>query len=397
MTAPNPLTVTITSDVQAAIYLPRQEVTWLIHAINGDIPLAGPVAYAILDGTMTKLETGTVQLTQGKAAIRATRSTPGVLLLQLTFHPPGHPPLTVYGGAAFAPKKITPSAPRPRDFDEFWSEKLAELQRVPMNIKLEPVDSGDPNFQYFKVTLDNIRGTRIYGQLAKPAGQTNLPAIIQHQWGGVYPSNPAWVLGHARKGWLAMNISAHDLPIDQPPEFYKQKADEGLADYYRLGMEDRETSYYLRMLLACYRSTEYLKQHPDFNGRSLVATGASQGGYLSIATAALNPAITAIAGVVPAYCDYFGRKPDPNRSPAEQQIITVSHYFDAMNLASRVRCPALIGVGLLDTGCLAEGVLAMCNQLHGPTQVILMPQATHGTGHQQYHQASSIFMETHKN
>ena len=51
-----------------------------------------------------------------------------------------------------------------------------------------------------------------------------------------------------------MNIIAHDLPIDEKPDFYKEKAAKELADYPIQGSDDREKSYFLKMFLSCYRA-----------------------------------------------------------------------------------------------------------------------------------------------
>ena len=48
-----------------------------------------------------------------------------------------------------------------------------------------------------------------------------------------------------------LNINAHDLPIDQPTEFYKQQAAGPLKNYPYIGNDDREKSYFLRMYLSC--------------------------------------------------------------------------------------------------------------------------------------------------
>src|SRR5438034_1096186 len=67
------------------------------------------------------------------------------------------------------PEKIEPSAPRPDDFDEFWAAKIKELEAVPANPQLESAESGKPDVEYWKITMDNVGGGKIHGQLARPA------------------------------------------------------------------------------------------------------------------------------------------------------------------------------------------------------------------------------------
>jgi cephalosporin-C deacetylase len=148
------------------------------------------------------------------------------------------------------------------------------------------------------------------------------------------------------------------------------------------------------MFLGCYRAADYLAQRPDWDGRTLVVAGTSQGGLQSIVTAAIYPKITALMADVPAGCDTTGLCAD--RAPGwpysgsnmknarDQKIMDTSRYFDAVNFASRVKCPALVATGLIDVTCPPAGVLAACNQLQGPKEVLVMVNAGHsGSDHAQ--------------
>jgi cephalosporin-C deacetylase-like acetyl esterase len=400
--------VEVTPDVETGVYEPGQTVTWRIRVTDDGKASEGKVACRIAQGGLTTTIERTLDLKDGQAEISAERKDPGTLLLTATYRASGSDKDVVgLGGAAFAPEKIKPSAPPPDDFDKFWKEKIAELDAVPMNVKLEPIDVGDKAIEYFKITMDNIRGAKIYGQLAKPAGKSDLPAMLQVQWAGVYPLHRDWVIGHARSGFLALNIEAHDLPIDQPQSFYDEQSKKELGDYPGIGNDDRETSYFLRMFLSCRRAVDYLTQRPDWGKKSLVVYGGSQGGYQAIVTAGLHPAVTALIANVPAGCDHTGKQAGrapgwPNwasrtwQNKDEQKMLTAARYFDAMNFAPRAKCAALVGVGLVDTVCPAEGVLATCNALAGDKQIVIMPTADHGGDHKLFYEKFGPFLEQQK-
>lgn len=397
----------VVPDHDTGVYALGEEAAWLVTATDEGKPLAGRINYAILSSGLNRESQGQIELTvDGHAKITAPgRDKPGATIAEVTYEADGKR-ISARGGAAYAPEKIPASAPVPDDFDEFWKAKIAELDAVPMNVQLEKVDIGDPKIEYYKVTLDNIRGSKIYGQLAKPVGDGKFPALLQVQWAGVYPLHRDWVVGPARQGRLAFNITAHDLPIDEKEEFYKEKAGKELNDYPGQGNDDREQSYFLRMFLSCRRAVDYLTQRDDWNKKSLLVTGGSQGGYQAIVTAGLHPAVTAFAANVPAGCDHtgkaVGRAPGwPNwagrtwQGKDEKKMLHAARYFDAMNFATRVKCPGLIGVGLVDPVCPVEGVLATCNQLQGPRKVVLMPQADHGQDHKAYYAVFGKFLDEH--
>ena len=129
-----------------------------------------------------------------------------------------------------------------------------------------------------------------------------------------------------------------------------------------------------------------------------------------IVTAGMHPAVTAFAANVPAGCDHTGKrvKRAPGwpgwtgrewmkRDPAKLE--ETGRYFDAMNFARKVKVPALVGIGLVDTVCPAEGVFATVNQFQGPKKLIIMPQSGHGgegPGHKAYYAVYGAFLDEHK-
>ncbi len=399
--------IVVTPEADSGVCEPGREASWTV-TLRGAEQAAGKVSYAARLGGLVEIARGEAELKGGKATISASRPDPGAILVEIRYrHPGASKDVIGLGGAVFAPDRIKPSAPPPDDFDAFWKGKIAELEAVPANARLTKVDIGDASIEYSKIEMDNIRGSKIYGQIAKPAGKSPLPAILQLQWAGVYPLQRDWVLWQARAGWLAMNISAHDLPIDEKQEFYNEKASNELKDYPGIGADDREKSYFLRMFLSCYRAVDYITKRPDWDRKALAVHGGSQGGYQAIVTAGMHPAVTAVAANVPAGCDHTGKQ--ARRAPGwpqwanrtwqgkdEAKLLQTARYFDAMNFAPRVKCPTLVGVGLIDTVCPPEGIIATFNQIKGPKKLVIMPAAGHGgdrDAHKEYNAAFGRFLE----
>lgn len=380
----------VTASKPTAIYAVREPVAWTIELRGAE---AQQVRYTIKRNGLTPIKEGVLPLVDGKATLETRLDEPGALLVELKASAQGKE-IGALAGAAVSPEKLKPSAPRPADFDAFWKAKLAELDAVPANPQLEIVDIGNPRIEYARLRMDNIRGSHIYGQLARPKRAGKFPALLIVQWAGVYPLDRSWVTGRAEAGWLALDIMAHDLPIDEPADYYKRVSETSLANYPAIGNDDRDTSYFLRMYLSCYRAAEYLTKRPDWDGRTLVVTGGSQGGMQTIVTAALHPKMTAGIADVPAGCDLDG--PEAGRAPGwpmwywatqgkdEKKVREAARYYDVVNFAPRVRCPILIGLGLVDTTCPAAGVFTMANQLRGPKEVVVMPAAGHGGAHDAY-------------
>jgi cephalosporin-C deacetylase len=371
------------------VYALGEPIAWSVEVRGEGAAQVSELHYVLKKNGLSVMREGVLPLTDGKGTLEATLGEPGTILAELKAKV-GDKEITADAGAAVDPMALAPSVPRPNDFDEFWKAKLAELEAVPASPVLEAADSGRDDVEYYKIRMDNIRGTHVYGQLAKPKREGELPALLIVQWAGVYPLDRDWVTWQAQSGWLTLNIEAHDLPFDQPEGFYDNLSKTTLAHYPAIGNDDRETSYFLRMYLSCYRAAEYLSQRPDWDGRTLVVMGGSQGGLQTIVTAALHPKVTAAIASVPAGCDLNG--PEAGRECGwphwywaaegkdENKVHQASRYYDVVNFASRVTCPTLVGLGLVDTTCPAPGVFAMTNQLKGPKEVVVMPAAGHNDG-----------------
>jgi cephalosporin-C deacetylase-like acetyl esterase len=391
--------VQVTPDHSNGIYALGELTRWNIGwKDSGEQPIRA--GYVLKRDGLTILAQEALD-TRWPTTLTSNLAQPGTLLLLVyADQADGKPAQSALGGVVIAPEKIEPSSPRPDDFDAFWDRKLKELAAVPANPQLQKLASGKDNVEYFKIDFDNIRGTHIHGQLAKPAsGGPKFPALLIVQWAGVYGLQKNWVTDRAAEGWLALNIEPHDLPIDEPEQFYKQQFEGPLKNYWAIGNDDRDTSYYLRMYLSCYRAGEYLAQRDDWDGKTLVVLGASQGGQQSLMTAAIHPKITAAIANVPAGCDMLG--PDAGRRGGFPQwydqvqgkepakVHEASRYYDVVNFASRIRCPVLIGVGLIDETCPPAGIFAATNQITSPKELIVMPLS----GHQNEQNSQAAFDE----
>jgi cephalosporin-C deacetylase len=378
--------ISIAANRTNGVYEVGDTVQWRVEWQGGTN--APKAQYKLKEGGLTEIGRGELNFSNNVATLQTRFEKPGTLLVRIDAKSDSGKDLKAAGGAVAAPNRISLSAQRPADFEAFWSAKLAELETIPPNPKLEKIEIGHTNITYWKITMDNIRGSHIQGQLSRPIEEKKYPALLIVQWAGVYALESNWVTDRSKEGWLVLNIEAHDLPIDQPRSFYKEQSDGPLKNYWAIGNEDRDKSYFLRMYLSCYRAAEYLTQRPDWNGKTLVVMGGSQGGQQALMTAGFHPKITAALASVPAGCDMLGPvagrspgwpqwyfKTDPGKDP--EKVRETSRYYDVANFTPRIKCPVLIGVGLIDEVCPPAGIFAAANQIESPKEVIILPAGAH--------------------
>jgi len=278
-------------------------------------------------------------------------------------------------GAAVSPGKLGLSTPRPSDFDAFWDAKLAAQAKLPINPNVTPIQPDIPGIEESMFALDAM-GSKVHGYIAKPGRPGKFPAVIQLQYAGIYALDPHWAAQRAADGWLVINVDAHDkLPSDPSGDIPKS--------YVAVGNTDREKSYFLNMYLRDSRALDYLLTRPDWDGKTIVLTGGSQGGQQSFALAGLRPEkITAVLVCVPAGADtngdLHGRKSGfPNWPADNPKAMETALYFDPVNFALRIKAPVMAGMGFIDTVSPPAGIWTALNQIPVPTEPLPLIESEH--------------------
>ncbi len=372
----------------SGIYELGEKVGWTL-ALSAPASSGAPAfTFTIKKNNFDVIAAGPLVFTNGRASIETRLDDPALLYVEV--QPAGSTPTKdraetpgrLVLGAAVAPGSIRPVEPTPDDFDEFWRSKIALLHEIPANPVVSPGDSEVEGVDYATLTLDNIDGAQVYGQLARPANGEKFPAMLLLQWaGGPYPLQKSWVTDRAADGWLVLNIEPHDVPGDMPKEFYAALP-ALIRRYNTIYDDDRDRNYFLQMYLGAYRAADYLTSRPDWNGEIFLVTGTSMGGQQSLALCGLHPKPTHMIVHVPAGAEangnLFGRTAGyPNWASQNSRVAATARYFDTVNFAARIRAKSLVSMGFLDTVCPPVGIWAAFNQIPAAKEAVPLPLAAH--------------------
>jgi cephalosporin-C deacetylase len=133
---------------------------------------------------------------------------------------------------------------------------------------------------------------------------------------------------------------------------------------------------------------------PDVDPERVGAMGASQGGGLTLACAALEPRIVRAAPVYPFLCDYqrvwemdlavdayeeltyYFKRFDPTHQN-ELETFTTLGYIDVQHLAPRITAKVLMTTALMDTVCPPSTQFAAYNKIKSPKEMVLYPDFGH--------------------
>jgi cephalosporin-C deacetylase len=280
------------------------------------------------------------------------------------------------------------------DFDAFWQRSLAESAAQPLDPAIERVPYPVARVQVFHVTYAGFGpDTRINGWWIVPTElDPALPTIVQYHGYSNSKGLPASYLHWALQGCrvFAVDVRGQD---GETPDNAPYPSGSSLGCMTR-GIADPATYYYRYVYLDCLRAVSFVRAQTGVGPIALM--GASQGGGLTLAVAALDGSVDIVAAMadVPYLCN-FGRAIEMfsdgpyqelvehwQRHPGdyERDLHTLS-YFDGMNLAPQITCPVLMSVALLDTICPPSTGYAVYHHLTTPHKELrVYPFAGHEGG-----------------
>ena len=127
---------------------------------------------------------------------------------------------------------------------------------------------------------------------------------------------------------------------------------------------------------------------PQFDGKNLGVVGGSQGGALSIITAALDPRVQYVAAVYPALSDLTGYlkgraggwphlfHPNATVNNTKEKIQT-AQYYDVVNFARALKTPGIYTWGFNDETCPPTSMYAAYNVITAPKTLFLALETGH--------------------
>jgi len=386
-------------------YRPGEPSRFTISVLRNGVPVNGAtVRYELGPEKREPLKKGTLTLPNGSATLDGgTLKTPGFLRLIATYDLDGKEYRNL-ATTAYAPLALTPTAQDPADFEAFWNGAKADLANIPVDARTTLLpDRCTETVNVYHVSLQNIGNSRFYGILCVPKKEGQYPALLRVPGAGVRPYNGD--VATAEKGVITLEVGIHGVPVTMEPHVYQNLAAGPLAGYWSSNLDDRDRYYYKRVYLGCLRANDFLTSLPQFDGTTLGVTGGSQGGALSIITAALDPRVKFLGAFYPALSDLTGYlngraggwphlfAPQNLAFTNKADKIRTSQYYDVVNFARRVRVPGFYSWGFNDETCPPTSMYAAYNVISAPKTLYLAQETGHWTYPEQTERMNAWLME----
>lgn len=284
---------------------------------------------------------------------------------------------------------------RPQDFDGYWDNSIAEMESLGTGCTLVPAAFQTPAAACFDLWFTGVDGARVHAKYARPKslGESRPAVVLFH---GYHRNSGSWtsLISYVGAGFCALALDCRG----QAGLSQDVGAVEGITirgHILRGAMDPDPRKLLMRAIyLDCAQLARIAMALPEVDAARVAAQGASQGGGLALACAALTPGLNRVAALMPFLCDYrrgletgnpdgalaelsyYFRFVDP-RHLREEAFFERLGYIDNVNLAPRIRASTLLLTGLLDRECPPVTQFAAYNAITAPKRYALWPDYGH--------------------
>lgn len=284
--------------------------------------------------------------------------------------------------------------PCPADFDTYWDSALAEMHALDSNVELIPSEFQAPFAECFDLYFTGAHGARVHAKYLRPKQKTNCPAVLQFHGYSSFCGDWQSKLPYVGAGFCVAALdcrgqggTSEDVGGVKGTTFHGQFI-RGLDD------PDPHKLLFRDIFLDTAQLARIVMGFDEVDVSRVGAMGGSQGGALTVACAALEPAVKRLAPMYPFLSDYkrvwemdlalnayeelktYFRYFDPLHE-RENEVFTKLGYIDIQNLAPRIRGEVLWAVGLMDTTCPPSTQFAAYNKITALKHMVVYPDFGH--------------------
>jgi cephalosporin-C deacetylase len=255
------------------------------------------------------------------------------------------------------------SVTKPEGYDDFWQETWDRLQRIPLAPEVQPVPlRSTRDVAVYEGHYTSWEGLRIACWYCVPRtpGRSRHAAIAYMPG---YVSEPSLGVG---KEWA---LAGFACVVVAPRGKLRSNAvfNPGYPGLLTHNLADHQTYGYRGFYCDAWRAIDFLLSRPEVDPGRIGVTGSSQGGGLTVVTAAWRSEVRAACPGAPYLCamrdainlthtypyeelnDYLRTYPE-----RREAALRTLDFHDGINMAPRVRCPTLVNIGLVDSTCPPE-------------------------------------------
>lgn len=352
---------------------------------------AGTMSYQVYTENGIKLNSQSISVNVSKQSswryeFTIPESKPGFYKVNFTINITDYDD-TIRRAFGIRPEELRSTHPKPADYDAYWKETKTELANVRPEFKVTYLpDSTKDNRNVYLFEMKSLGGLTVRGYLTEP--KTN----NKHKKFAVLLGLPGYQV--ALPPMYGTDDDLAIITLNVRGQGNSQDVIHTPRDEYIFYHLEDKYKYVMRgAIMDCIRAVDFIYSRPELNHDQIIASGGSMGGFLAIATASLDKRVTLCSAQNPILSDvsdligevnwpiddisrYVKTKPGFTLDKALQNL----SYFDTKNFASELKCPTLIGMGLLDPIIPPNNVYIVYNSITANKHLIIFRDLGHEVG-----------------
>lgn len=281
-----------------------------------------------------------------------------------------------------------PELTKAEDFEQFWEDTLKKSTETPLQIQMKTIDYPIDQIVAYELLYRGFAGTPIKSFYILPKNQIEeLPCIITfHGYGGNKGSISnymKWII----QGYAVLAVDCRGHGESAEDTHYSIGA---TGTWATQGILDKYEYYYRKMYIDCKRAIDVVFTRKEIDKSRICLHGASLGGGISLAVAALDNRPSLVVADVPNMCNielaiqqkfegslvaienFMHRYPEKSK-----QVFETLSYFDNLNLAPKIKSKTRVSVAFKDLICPPQSIFGVYNQIDAPKSMIAYPFSGH--------------------
>lgn len=311
--------------------------------------------------------------------VKTSISRPGFVRLQVTALKPDGTVAPEFeisdSGAGADVDKIALSGRIPEDFNEYW-DKIRKLVDgfTPVLLEKVPYYKDVPaGFKCYDVKISTPIDTNASGYLTIPEGDGPFAIELSFRGYSVAGAGPAY-----RPGIIHLCVNAHGFENG----FSNAALEEKYPHLVHYGFNEEEnarpeTSYWQNMIIRNLIAGKWLKSLDQWNKKTFLLLGGSQGAFQAVNYAAIDHDVTYLDIFIPWMSDLRSVE-DGFMTGWRPKCADGLDYFDTAIQIANVTCPVKLSGFLGDYVCPPKTIMALYNRINTKKKLTFTQSGTHG-------------------
>ena len=282
------------------------------------------------------------------------------------------------------PEQIRSRYAAPADFDSFWQKAKNDLAKIEPAFKVTPMPKmNTDNRKVFLIEMKSLDNYTVRGWMTVPINKNK-----NHKF-SVLLGLPGYQVNLMPITGLDEDLAIITLNVRGQGNS-RGPIDTRRDEFIFYHIEDRDNYVMRGVIMDCIRAIDFIYAQPYLKHDNILVSGGSMGGYLSMATAALDKRVNLCSAQNPILCDVNNLDGDVTWPVNDikkyvktqpglsfKNVLSNMDYYDAKNFAARITCPMIMGIGLLDPYAPPYNEYAAYNLVPGKKRIMVFKDLGH--------------------